>query len=279
MNHKIDTTKGNDQWDPAGINLEGAKNKSHSRLRTWLARMVIWLIDPVLNPILMSLGVVQNQHSTDLVDIYKVLKIHVKELSAIQDELAANTVDRGNIKEKQTGHHGRLDELRSMQNRLVQALGLYEHPMDDEVWISETMDKFRTQFSRHEAKIKLNKKQADEVPAISNFLTMMMKKMDWKIDDGGRSDNHESWRCGLLDTMNRSSMAMERLLGLELADEAINDKLEEFQKVQAVALLLSEQRMKDVNEFLMWKRKVNDHIKDHSERLHNLDDMHNLPVD
>ena len=260
--------------DTAGFRIE----QDYGRIRTWFADLIGWLLAPILKPWMAKLTV-----NAELVEAR--LAKHYEDLFQLKGFQLDTIKDKATIKK-------------------------------DVVDLFRRIEKADQAIDRQEAAFNLVKPNINKVEQLDKFMSVIVTKMDWKLMDepGARKDNLESWTCGLLNSMNRSQLAMERLLGLKLGDTAADDRLEkidefhnQFKDVNSIIaglftllklhwitqtisngkyerrVLVSrwieqhgEQRKQDVNAYLTWRAKIDAIVKDHSERLHDLDNMHNL---
>ena len=347
--------------DTAGFRIE----QEYGRIRTWFADLLGWLLAPILNPWMAKLTV-----NAELVEAK--MGSNGKRIFALNqtiDSILNTTGHPGDFQHDNTLRSKRLDDIeydiatikehKDLIDKVFQYLGVgeWESSETGDIYI-KWMNHVNQQLEKLEEAFNLVKPNINKVEQLDKFMSVIVTKMDWKLMDepGARKDNLESWTCGLLNSMNRSQLAMERLLGLKLGDTAADDRLEkidefhnqfkdvnnfmaglmtllelrwitqtssddkykkkvlvsrwieqhddflctaecvlgydaphhgdeydseagtmdEFAKVLAVAVLLGEQRNQDVNAYLTWRAKIDATVKDHSERLHDLDNMHNL---
>jgi len=317
-------------------------------IRRLLARLFVWLAEPVLGPILET-------HHCRIGTLDGYTSKNMSEITAMK--LTDGALEKAI--EKNEFHHDQLAMNIKHVCALLQIEKLSEepagHPRHKKMTIptygSKWMTETRNWIARLEGTQKLHKAAFSKVPQMDQFLGVIMKKMDWKLVDepGARPENLEAWTCGVLDIMNRSSMAMERLLGLELNDDPMKDKLTKLpdtehlgpavqelelmvgdintaldmqvaqgeadaysnrveyidhwcnlvatclgltigkddQQIEVITSLTIEnikvdmhkalmQRNHDVNEYLKWKRQVDNITQEHHGRLHDLDGMHNI---
>ena len=326
--------------DTAGFRIE----QGYGRIRTWFAALLGWLLAPILNPWMAKLTV-----NAELVEASLASKgKRIFALNQTIDSILNTTGHPGDFQFDNTLKSKRLDDIEYDIATIKKDIGE----------LIRRIGKAEIAIDRQDAAFNLVKPSINKVEQIDQFISVIGTKMDWKLMDapGARKDNIESWESGLLNAMNRSQLAMERLLGLRLAETPAEDRLEkidefhnqfkdvnniiaglftllklrwitqtssngkykkkvlvsqwieqhddflctaehvlgydaphhgdeydseagtmdEFVKVQAVAVLLGEQRKQDVNAYLTWRAKTDAIVKDHSERLHDLDNMHNL---
>ena len=236
----------------------------HGWFRTLIAKIITWLIEPVLGPILETHHCTINHLSSEVLQMQKQLKVEHERIVNLRerdllyaelfDQLGLHDCDDDRpglvalqwqldvnalIKQNAINHEHLLVLLGATAKDHAETDDRWQIPIYESTWMKKT----REWIARNEGQIQLMKPAFKKVPDIELFNTVILKKMDWKLsDDGGaRKENIEAWTCGLLDSMNRSSMAMERLLGLELNDEdPTKDRLTIVDLIQGRSMLVDQ---------------------------------------
>ena len=180
--------------DTAGFRIE----QEYGRIRTWFADLIGWLLAPILKPWMAKL-----------------------------------TVNAELVEARLANHYEDLFELKGFQLDTIKHKATINKDIGE---LIRRIEKADQAIDRQEAALNLVKPAVTKLDKIDPLLVAIIKKMDWKLMDidGARVSNPESWESGLLNAMNRSQLAMERLLGLKLGDTAADDRLVFLDDLSAV---------------------------------------------